>query len=690
MRDTHARCRFLGNSNDSEGALYRVRFCWVHAVIVCTLSVLVGCGGGKKAEEGSSGEDSLAVAGATSFSSLAEFLGQPESNRPNALPVVFIGIDGASWKFIDPLIAGGELPNLQRVQAEGASGRLRSIECYVSPPAWTTMMTGCLPAKTGVYTYGKWDPAAHEFGNVNAEDVLVPQVWDVAAYCGRKAGVFNVPMTYPPHPLGDGAMVTGMMTPYELGDPPHTRPLSRPERERLQLPDSVQSFSPVRRTGTTDSLNVYLWSLYDTVDDRLKRYDTVGLDVITRGAGKEGPHRARYMFAVGHFSPWVEIRAMRDGVASDAWCKFGILRSPDGGYKTEISPTLGRIETEYTYPDTLSRRLLRRFGYYAPSVFMGEELVPTLAADAVSYASYLYDLDDWDLYLFVFTQSDNMHHLSGFSPDAVEVYKTIDRFVGEVMDRMPPGGELIIASDHGFREYSYGVNLNQRLSELGLLRWGEGNRIDYDSTLVFENLWHLYFNHDDLTHEALARYGIDVPRGADPSVVLFEHLEQRLARVESPDGSLEAEMEFSRYAEGAADDPPDMAVRGASGDYVVDFLGFENPHPAAIHRLQGSERWWHQRDGVFMVWGDGVRPGFDAGTRDIQDITPTMLYLLGVPLSKETDGTVIYDVFEPDFVSRRRLVTVEDYAGLPEAPVAQRKTSRESLEKKLRSLGYVQ
>jgi predicted AlkP superfamily phosphohydrolase/phosphomutase len=670
--------------------LYRVRVCWVHAAIVCTLCALVGCGGGKKSKETSGQPDSLAEARATSFSSLADFLGLPEADRPTTSPVVFIGIDGASWEFMDPLIAGGELPNLQRVKAEGAYGRLRSIECYVSPPAWTTMMTGCLPSKTGVYTYGKWDAATHEFGNVNAEDVLVPQVWDVASYCGRKAGVFNVPMTFPPHPLGSGAMVTGMMTPYELGDPPHTRPLPRAERERLQPPDSVHSYSPIRRTGTTDSLNVYLWSLYDTVDDRIKRYDTVGLDVITRGAGQEGARRARYTFEVGHYSPWVGIREMRDGVVGDAWCKFGILRSPDGGYKTEISPTLGRIDAAYTYPDTLSNRLLRTFGYYAPSVFMGEKLVPALASDAVSYASYLYDLDDWDLYLFVFTQSDNIHHLAGFSEDAVEVYKTIDRFVGDVMDRMPPGGELIIASDHGFREYSYGVNLNQRLSELGLLHWGEGNQIDYDSTLVFQNLWHLYFNQKDLTHDTLLRHGIDVPRGADPSVVLFEYLEQRLARIESKDGSLEADMEFSRYPKGAADDPPDAAVRGASGDYVVDFLGFGNPHTDAIHRFQGSERWWHQRDGVFMVWGEGVRPGFDAGTRDIQDIAPTMLYLLGVPVSKKMDGSVIDDVFGPDFVSRRRLVSVDDYVGLPEVPVAKGKTSRESLEKKLRSLGYVQ
>src|SRR5512134_3209243 len=74
------------------------------------------------------------------FADLAEFAAEAERAGPRPRLVV-IGIDGASWDYIDPLIEAGRLPNLARIRREGASGRLRSVDCYFTPPAWTTMLT---------------------------------------------------------------------------------------------------------------------------------------------------------------------------------------------------------------------------------------------------------------------------------------------------------------------------------------------------------------------------------------------------------------------------------------------------------------------------------------------------------------------------------------------------------------------
>ena len=51
--------------------------------------------------------------------------------------VVLIGIDGASWAYLRPLLDAGALPSLARLVREGAAGTLRSIECHFTPPAWT-------------------------------------------------------------------------------------------------------------------------------------------------------------------------------------------------------------------------------------------------------------------------------------------------------------------------------------------------------------------------------------------------------------------------------------------------------------------------------------------------------------------------------------------------------------------------
>ena len=53
------------------------------------------------------------------------------------------------------------------------------------------------------------------------------------------------------------------------------------------------------------------------------------------------------------------------------------------------------------------------------------------------------------------------------------------------------------------------------------------------------------------------------------------------------------------------------------------------------------------------------------------------------------DGTVMHGVFEARLLAGKAVVTVEDYSQLPARPVG-RDDKRESLEKKLRSLGYMQ
>ncbi|MDH3215072.1 MAG: alkaline phosphatase family protein [Candidatus Krumholzibacteria bacterium] len=602
--------------------------------------------------------------------------------------VVFIGIDGASWEFIDPLIEQGQLPNLARIKREGAYARLRSIPCYVSPPSWATMLTGYLPYKTGVYTYGKWDRSRREFSSVNAADVEVPSIWDVASQGGRRVGVFNIPMTYPSRTVR-GAMVSGMLTPIDMGEPPHGRPVSRQDRQKLEFKDHIKSFSPVLKTAIDDSLNFYLWSLYDTADDQVKDYDRVHLEVMNKVDALAGDGAARsYTFHVGRFSPWIQILSQRSGKVEKAWCRAAIIRTPDGRYDTRLSPSFFRIEAPYTYPDTLADLLQTEFGYFVPSAFVGRELVADLTGDAVTHASYFYRMDDWDLYLYAFTQSDNIHHLTGFSPAAAEVYKTIDGFLGKIISDMPDDATLIVASDHGFGQYSYGVDLNLYLEKLNLLRWQDQRDIDYDHSIVFHNLWHLYFNHELITRGELKKRGIEVPPEQDPVDFLEKYLQESVRTIESAEGTLSVSLELQRLPDGGTGQVPDMFVKAAYDDYVVDFLGFENPHTTVLRGLKGNERWWHIRDGIFLAWGNDVRTGFDAGSEDIQDIAPTILYLLGLPIAADMDGKIISDILEPGRLASTDIYSVADYSQI-RRETAPQKVDRESLEKKLRALGYI-
>ncbi len=650
----------------------------VAAVIVCICN---GCGG----QDGAA-NDTDGFSRTVTFPDLSAFIESDRWDRSEAGPVVFVGIDGASWEFLDPLIERGILPNLGRIKRDGAHGTLRSIDCYVSPPAWTTMLSGYLPKKTGVYSFGKWDPTGQEFTSVNADDVEVPRVWEIASHGGRTVGIFNVPMSYPPQPV-NGVIVSGMMTPVERAEPRIAMPVPRQRRDRQPATDPVKSYSPVWRTVTDDSLNTYFWSLHDTVDDGIKDYDTVSLTVVAgTNSGGDSPAKS-YAFRVGDFSPWVRIQSIRNGDLEGAWCKVAIVKTPDGQYDTRISPAFFAIEAQYAYPDTMADHLEKTFGYYTPGVFVGTEMVPSMTGMAASHASWFYDLDDWNLYLYVFTQSDNIHHLTGFSAAAIDVYRRIDRFVGEVMDRMPEDGTLIIASDHGFGRYTYGLDLNRLFEDLGLLSRRDDDTIDFDRSLVFHHIWHLYFNDERITREELAQHGIDVPASADPVDFFTGYLQQAVKAVRSIDGTT-VSLELRRLPADAAGEAPDMAVTGTYGEVVVDFLGLEPPQPTVIHDLEGNKRGWHTRDGIFMAWGRDIRRGHEAHPLDIQDVAPTMLYLLGLPVAADMDGRVMADVLERRLLADRALYRVADYAGISRASSTSN-AERESLEDKLRSLGYI-
>ncbi|PYJ23760.1 MAG: hypothetical protein DME99_01910, partial [Verrucomicrobia bacterium] len=66
---------------------------------------------------------------------------------------VIIGLDAATWTLIRPWMAEGRMPTFARLVKEGASATLESVRPPLTPPAWTSFMTGKNPAKHGVFNF---------------------------------------------------------------------------------------------------------------------------------------------------------------------------------------------------------------------------------------------------------------------------------------------------------------------------------------------------------------------------------------------------------------------------------------------------------------------------------------------------------------------------------------------------------
>ncbi|MGH2779621.1 MAG: alkaline phosphatase family protein, partial [Actinomycetota bacterium] len=125
---------------------------------------------------------------------------------------VVIGLDGVVWRVLDPLIAEGFMPRLASLRDRGAWGVLESTVPTYTPPAWTSAITGVNPGRHGIYGFIEGNAQSDRRGLVHSGLIEAPTIWEMANDQGVRAGMYNVPLTYPPQAM-DGWMVSGMMTP---------------------------------------------------------------------------------------------------------------------------------------------------------------------------------------------------------------------------------------------------------------------------------------------------------------------------------------------------------------------------------------------------------------------------------------------------------------------------------------------
>src|SRR5688572_8894529 len=123
-----------------------------------------------------------------------------------------IGLDGAAWHLVDPLIASGRMPNLGALKREGAAGTRASTVPNYTPPAWTSAATGVNPGRHGIYGFIEGNAQSKGLELVHSGKIKASTIWQIANDQGATVGVYNLPLTYPPRNL-NGWMVSGMMTP---------------------------------------------------------------------------------------------------------------------------------------------------------------------------------------------------------------------------------------------------------------------------------------------------------------------------------------------------------------------------------------------------------------------------------------------------------------------------------------------
>jgi predicted AlkP superfamily phosphohydrolase/phosphomutase len=127
--------------------------------------------------------------------------------------LLVLGLDGATWSVLDPMRQRGFMPNLDGFLVRAAAGTLRSIIPPVTTAAWTTMMTGCGPARHGVFDHRYYDAAEGRMKVNHSGRIRVPTLWHLLSGAGRSIVSLNLPGLYPPIKVR-GIVVSGMDAPH--------------------------------------------------------------------------------------------------------------------------------------------------------------------------------------------------------------------------------------------------------------------------------------------------------------------------------------------------------------------------------------------------------------------------------------------------------------------------------------------
>lgn len=318
----------------------------------------------------------------------------------------------------------------------------------------------------------------------------------------------------------------------------------------------------------------------------------------------------------------------------------------------------------------------------------------------------LLERDDWALSFVVFKSLDVVsHHAYTGSPDGVvgTVYEWLDSTLARMVEVVGPDTNVLLVSDHGFRAYPTGLNLNEWLIQAGYSvrraaavsaagsargplaqqraaqyrdRIGE---LDMTRTRAFATVAEGNYGAIRLNVVGREPKGI-VP--ADRVNGLLEGLAERL--VASPEFTATFHG-HDLYPGPQRDVVPDLIVK-ADPTFHVSVRRAQRvlvPHRRAFPD--------HDLYGILVAAGPSIAVLPARGAASVVDVTPTALHLLGCPVYEEMEGRVLTGLLRrPDAELPARVREADDSAAeaRPVEGGGFSESERVTVEERLRSLGY--
>jgi predicted AlkP superfamily phosphohydrolase/phosphomutase len=558
--------------------------------------------------------------------------------------IIVVGWDGATWDLIRPWAEAGYLPAVARIMSEGAAGELRSIIPPTTAPAWTSMMTGTNPARHGLMDWITRRPGAYTTVPLTADFCTQKTMWELLGEAGHRVFTFNVPMTYPPRPL-NGLVVAG------LGVPTLESDFTYPPELYQEIVSRIGEYILHPNPGQPDTpaqVEAFLQRLYRMTDIHFRTLD--------------------YLRHKEDWHAWMAVVSGTDAIQHVMW------RFVDP-YHSQYDPQEakrfgGEVVRFFQYVDQALGRLLDS---------LDQDTVLFLVSDhGFGSLEKWFHVNTWLLEQgFIVLKRGPWSRLKrrmfqlGFTP--MNVYDVL-RALG--LGKL----KAEVAAGRG----------GGRLRALLPLVFLSFDDVDWSRTRAYAlgQIGPIYFNLKGREPQGIVDLGSETE-------ALWEEIVERLRQVCDPDdgepivGDVYRPQELydGPHLDKAPDIiymPPSDARKQTVGFGEVDFG--TNRIVAPMHRaLSGG----HRLNGLFMAFGEPIKPGVWLEGAQLTDVAPTALHLGGLPVPEDMDGSVLVEALRTEYA---------EPASIRYGPPASRDDGRDGeimsaedeaiLKERLRDLGY--
>lgn len=560
------------------------------------------------------------------------------------LSVLIVGLDGATFDLILPWANEGYLPNLERLIGNGARSCLESTIPPITPCAWSSLITGKNPGKHGLFDFIEPSEDGHGFRFTNASFRDGESLWACLSRHGRRVGVVNVPMTYPPEPV-NGFLISGLDTPHEHSpfmhpvevrqilkdvgiryriDQQHLGNMRTNERRRRQLQDifegetartaAFRHLSALRPCdfrmivyGATDQVQHHFWHFMDEDHDK---FDAEGarefrhairdtyqhVDVQLGQLLDECDENTVVIVMSDHgFGPMSNVRVRLNQVLRDAGLLNFVAPTARSKWKQGLASVADRL-----LRSTLSSDMKRTIAGLFPRLrvwFEGLDEAPIDWNGTQAHVNEAYRSSPavW------LTQRNG-----SFNGERTELREQVEDALLTLVD--PATGQRLISNCYRPADIYHGPH-TKKAPEILPSWWVDGFLLEQ------------------------SRPGKNAPPSVERSTL-----------------PLEGGVEF-----------------------------------AASHRL----------DGVLIMQGGPMRSGVTFSDARIIDVAPTVLYLLGLPVPEDMDGRVLTEAIDEEFVAVNPIAIerVEDDLeddGAGDGRHGFSDEESEMIARRLQALGYIQ